>query len=172
MSDLGINSDWQKGPAFLCSPRERWPVSRDFCSSLPEDEVNKAFQPCSTGKIQFLGCLQAVLEGKAMKCDCRVCSLLLSKPAPQHQSLLQVLTRTNRILKARGIMARILRTSAMLAKRAGGFASYTKDEVLSHLRLPLTSDDYNKADRVMLLLTQPQTRSMLDSAPTLSLIHI
>ena len=166
MSDLGINSDWQKGPAFLCSPRESWPVSRDFCSSLPEDEVNKAFQPCSTGKIQFLGCLQAVLEGKKMKCDCRVCSLLLSKPPPQYQSLLQVLTRTNRILKARGVMARILRTSAMLAKRPGGFASYTKEEVLSHLRLPLTSDDYTKADRIMLLLTQPQTRSMLDSAPT------
>ena len=166
LSDLGMDSDWQKGPAFLCDAREEWPVSREFCSSLPEEEVNKAFQPHHTGQPQFLGLLQAVLEGKEMKCKCRVCSLLLSHPPAEHQSLLQVLTRTNRLLKARGIIARILRTSAMLAKRPGGFASFTKEEVQAHLRQALTPEDYSKADRIMLLLTQPQTRSMLDSKPT------
>ena len=30
VSDLGPGSFWQKGPAFLCSVRALWPVSRDF----------------------------------------------------------------------------------------------------------------------------------------------
>ena len=33
------------------------------------------------------------------------------------------------------------------------------------MRAPLSADDYQRADRVMLLLMQPQVKSLLDSVP-------
>ena len=41
LKDLGPGSFWQKGPSFLCSRRDLWPVNRDFISDaeLPEDEI-------------------------------------------------------------------------------------------------------------------------------------
>ena len=33
------------------------------------------------------------------------------------------------------------------------------------MRAPLSADDYQTADRVMLLLMQPQVKSLLDSVP-------
>ena len=43
LSDLGPGSFWQKGPNFLCSRRDTWPVSREFAkSAVPDDEVRGA----------------------------------------------------------------------------------------------------------------------------------
>ena len=41
LEDIGPGSFWQKGPLFLCSRRDMWPVSRDFIDdiAIPEDEV-------------------------------------------------------------------------------------------------------------------------------------
>ena len=40
VADLGPDSFWQRGPAFLCSRRDLWPVSRDFVrEEVPDDEV-------------------------------------------------------------------------------------------------------------------------------------
>ena len=33
------------------------------------------------------------------------------------------------------------------------------------MRAPLSADDYQRVDRVMLLLMQPQVKSLLDSVP-------
>ena len=39
LKDLGPNSFHQNGPSFLCFPREKWPVSRDFDrKNIPEEE--------------------------------------------------------------------------------------------------------------------------------------
>ena len=40
IDDIGPDSIWMSGPSFLSSPREAWPVRRDFVrTSLPSQEV-------------------------------------------------------------------------------------------------------------------------------------
>ena len=64
-------------------------------------------------------------------------------------------------------MARVLRTSATItkAKRPGGYKDFSKEEMNIIMRAPLSAEDYQKADRIMLLLMQPQVKSHLDSQP-------
>ena len=39
LEDIGPGSYWQSGPQFLCSPRELWPVTREFVRvPIPDDE--------------------------------------------------------------------------------------------------------------------------------------
>ena len=172
--DVGMDSAWQNGPAFLQCSREQWPVSRDFKRSIPEDEIVKAM------KTPLPGALLCKLQVN-IPCKCRVCSLLLDpcqcslcarvfkqgEDIGHFQSLRHILTRTRRIEKARGVMARVLRASAMLAKenRQGGYKAYAKEEMLANIASPLTVEDYERADRVILLLMQPQVKQMLDAAP-------
>ena len=52
VEDIGPGSFWQKGPSFLCSRRDIWPVTRDFVrKDLPDNEI------CS--KPAFLYCARA-----------------------------------------------------------------------------------------------------------------
>ena len=64
-------------------------------------------------------------------------------------------------------MARVLRASAMIARerRPGGYKDYTKEEMRANLGAPLAVTDYEKADKIILLLMQPQVKQMLDSTP-------
>ena len=69
------------------------------------------------------------------------------------------------MLKFRGILAQILCTSPIFAKkliREGGYKAYSKEEILGHLAQPLTVDDYTKADKVALMLMQPQVETLLE----------
>ena len=174
--DVGMETTWQNGPAFLQYPREQWPVSRDFKKSIPEEEVVKAM------KSSLPGALLCKLQVKQnILCKCRVCSLMLDpcqcslcarvfkqgEDVGHLQSFRHILTRTRRIEKVRGVMARVLRASAMLARenRPGGYKAYTKEEMLANIAAPPTVADYEKADRVILLLMQPQVKQMLDAAP-------
>ena len=39
LEDIGPDSWWQTGPSFLCSPRDRWPVTREFVRvEIPDEE--------------------------------------------------------------------------------------------------------------------------------------
>ena len=43
LAGIGARFEWQKGPLFLTSRRELWPITRNFISvELPEDEVRSA----------------------------------------------------------------------------------------------------------------------------------
>merc|ERR1711867_126947 len=77
------------------------------------------------------------------------------------------MTGTNKREKARGIMARVLRASAAItkAKRPRGYQDFTNDKMNEIMRKPLSAEDYEKADRIMLLLMQPQVKTLLDSQP-------
>ena len=45
LKDMGLNTAWQRGPEFLCLPRDKWPVGRDFLPlSLPKEEIKLAPQ--------------------------------------------------------------------------------------------------------------------------------
>lgn len=167
--DVGGGSLWQQGPEFLKSPRSEWPISRDFCSpsSIPSEERNTEIQVKASQSANVCS-LQHSLAHNQPPCTCKVCSLLIKEPT-ENQSLIQILQRTNNLLKARGVLARVLRLSKTLADksiRAGGYSAYTKEEIIQLLSVPLSADDYIKADRVALLLMQPQVRKILDSEPT------
>ena len=45
LDDIGPDSFWQTGPSFLCSPRDVWPVTRDFVrGEIPNEEKRHAGQ--------------------------------------------------------------------------------------------------------------------------------
>ena len=62
-------------------------------------------------------------------------------------------------------MARVLRASAAItkSKHPRGYQDFTRDEMDAIMRKPLSTEDYKKADRIMLLLMQPQVKTLLDS---------
>ena len=43
-ADLGPASVWQLGPSYLHQPRSSWPFSRNFVSTIPQEERRKKFQ--------------------------------------------------------------------------------------------------------------------------------
>ena len=55
-------------------------------------------------------------------------------------------------------MARVLQASAKITreKRPGGYTSYTRDEMRAEFAAPLSVTDYEKADKIILLLMQSQ----------------
>ena len=64
-------------------------------------------------------------------------------------------------------MARVLRASAAItkAKRPRGYQDFTRQEMDAIMRKPLSAEDYEKADRIMLLMMQPQVKTLLNSQP-------
>ena len=54
-------------------------------------------------------------------------------------------------------MARVLRASALIAReqRPGGYKDYTKDKMRANIGAPLLVEDYEKPDKIILLLMQP-----------------
>ena len=51
LSDIGVDSFWQVGPSFLRTPRDTWPVTRDFVRvKLPDDELR---HPCQLVAASF-----------------------------------------------------------------------------------------------------------------------
>ena len=50
-------------------------------------------------------------------------------------------------------------------KRPGGYKAYTRDEMEAVIGAPLLVEDYEKADKVILLLMQPQVKLLLDATP-------
>ena len=171
--DVEKDMPWQNGPSFLKLPRENWPVSREFKIKIPDEEVIKTIQE-TVIKVCHLK-----VSDKSV-CSCKVCSLLSApcecssckkaiklSDSPHFQSLCHIMTRTTKIEKVRGIMARVLRTSATITevKRPGGYKDFSQEEMDVIMRAPLSADDYQRADRVIVLLMQPQVKSLLDSVP-------
>ena len=64
-------------------------------------------------------------------------------------------------------MARVLRASAAITKSKcpRGYQDFTRNEMDKIMQKPLNAEDYEKADRIMLLLMQPQVKTLLDSQP-------
>ena len=62
-------------------------------------------------------------------------------------------------------MARVLRASAAItkAKRPRGYQDFTRDDMDAIMRKPLSAEDYEKADKIMFLLMQPQVKNLLDT---------
>ena len=65
-----MDTPWQNGPSFLQLPREDWPVSREFKTKIPEEEVVK------TMKVPVSRICQVKVSSKTL-CLSRIRSLLL-----------------------------------------------------------------------------------------------
>ena len=123
----------QNGPSFLKLLREDWPVSREFKTKIPDEEVVKTTkEPVS--KICHLKvrtksvCPCKVCSLLSDPCDCSACSKAIKPSDSSHfQSLHHIMTRTSKIEKARGIMARVLCTSAAIVQggRPRGYKDYS-----------------------------------------------
>ena len=111
-------------------------------------------------------------------CSCRVCSWLKDpcqcsdckkslnpRESLCFQSFHHILIRTNSIERARGVIARVLRTSKtikdQLLKRPGGYKDYSQEEMKEIIGAPLSVEDYKSADKFILLLMQLQVKNML-----------
>ena len=120
--DVEMNTPGQNGPSFLRLPREEWPVSRDFKNEILEDKVVKTSKT-PTNKLCHLKvstvsfCSYKTCSLLADPCGCSACKVAL-KPNDSlcFQSLRHIMTRTNRIEKSRGIMARVICTSNAIKK--------------------------------------------------------
>ena len=101
VDDIGPGSFWQKGPSFLCSRRDIWPVTRDFVrKELPADEI------CS--KPAFLYCVRAWI----LSCDVGVSSSPAGKsdhPVPDLWAAVEKVSHySNNIKKVIRILAMVL----------------------------------------------------------------
>ena len=161
--DVEKDTPWQNGPSFLKLPRENWPVSREFKIKIPQEEVVKTIQEpaikvCHLKVSDKSVCSCKVCSLLSAPCECSTCRKAIKPSDSSHfQSLCHIMTRTTKIEKVRGVMARVLNTSAAIteAKRPGGYKDCSREEMDVIMRAPLSADDYQRADRMMLLVMQP-----------------
>ena len=103
-------------------------------------------------------------------CQCSACKKAL-KPEDSacFQSFHHMLIRTNKIEKAQGVVARVLCMSRtikdQILERQGGYKDYSHQEIEAIIGALLYAEDYERADKFMLLLMQPQVKNLLNSKP-------
>ena len=134
LSDIGPGSFWQKGPAFLCSRRADWPVSRNFVrKDLPEEEICK--------KSAFLYCLRAHVLTTEIKSPL--------KP-PLWSAIEETTFYSNSLQKVIRILAMVVRgwkmKSEVLLPTVKGVAC-------------IDSSDMQSAESLILLSAMPETYS-------------
>ena len=93
--EVGPGSEWQDGPGFLKLPRERWPLSREFCSEVPPEELRRKVVAVSvarleTGSDRLSRLVEEVMRhattlGKAEAVIARVCRMLFPAEKEQEQ---------------------------------------------------------------------------------------
>ena len=100
--DLGPGSEWQDGPGYLHSTRDKWPITRDFVSKVPIEERRKKFlesEQALAGLLQnnFLGLNHLTVSAD----DQRLIGGLVDKART-------VMGDTDSLTKARMVMARVI----------------------------------------------------------------
>ena len=135
LSVLGPNSFWQKGPSFLGSRRDTWPVTRDFTRpDVPDEEVRS--------KSSLLTKLRAAV----MSSQTAVCKL----PAMPDlwSAIVRVTEYSNSIQKVIRILARLVKGWQLKGRKVVLSAENVGDPVASELET---------AERLLLLSAMPET---------------
>ena len=155
--EIGENSRWDRGYSFMETEREDWPISENVEGQIPDKELVKAVRASSV-KINAIS-KRIVLANKDDPEP-------VERPLALLSALKGILEYSNSILKVRGIFGRVLRLSRLLnSKSKEGIIGNMKEKVNASLRQPFTLDDYKAADCVMLLLSQPAVKRLLNSPP-------
>ena len=139
LKDIGPDSFWQKGPTFLCSRRDLWPVSRDFLpEDVPEEEIR------TRGTYSFL--LRAYIH--------QVSATDVSFPTPPvlWTAVERVLFYSNSFEKVRRILARCIK----------GWSFKALGTLLTSATIgePIASE-LEQAERLMLLAAMHHTAKAL-----------
>ena len=112
LEDIGPGSFWQKGPLFLCSRRDMWPVSREFIDdiAIPEDEVRMKKTFFSHLRITVLECCHM----KAHPLDPEQLGDVLNSP-DLWAAVQRVLLYSNSFAKVKRILALVIKGWKMKA---------------------------------------------------------
>ena len=63
LEDIGPDSEWQKGSGYVYTPRDGWPVSREFRGEVPQDEKRaKFYSQFAAAKIANLSKLDEIMN--------------------------------------------------------------------------------------------------------------
>ena len=104
---------------------------------IPEDEIIKTIHKpvikvCHLKVSNKFTCSCKVCSLLSVPCECSACKSAIKPSDSLHfQSLHHIMTRTTKIEKVRGVMARVPHTSAAItkAKRPGGYKDFSRDEM-------------------------------------------
>ena len=139
VEDLGPNSFWQKGPAFLCSRRDLWPITREFArNEVPDDEVRQS------GKPVLVACM------RAFAVDIQAGNTADDQPTPPllWSAIMRVMNYSDSIVKVTGILARLVK----------GWSMKSKSQALSKETIGDSSpEEIRTAERLLLLSAMPDT---------------
>ena len=140
--DLGPGSFWQKGPSFLCSRRDLWPVTRDFTrSDVPDDEVRQSGKSAWAAYIRVY-VAQVKVGDDQLSCAAGEESPLLWK------AIIRAIHYSDSIVKVIGILARLIKGWSLKSK--GGTVTI---ESLGDS----SPEELLAAERLLLLSAMPET---------------
>ena len=96
IEDIGQGSFWLTGPKFLCSPRDCWPVTREFVRvKIPDEEMRHP------GQVITAAVRAVVLQEKS--------DLFNSILPIKHQVIIQLLLQNNSMESRKRVLALVLR---------------------------------------------------------------
>ena len=135
LEDIGPESYWQSGPQFLCSPRELWPVTREFVRVPVPDEERRL--PAQLLTAAFRG---VVLDKSRTKF-----STITSVLPVTHQVIGTVLDQNNSIESRKRVIALVIR-------------GWNHGKTVQVLSSQPTADELVRSERMIL------AHAMLDTA--------
>ena len=143
---VSIDSEWQTGRPYLRKSREYWPITREFVRTVPEEE--KRLRVFNMVNLVSNVSLEEPEEIKVFR---------RMENIPHYSHSLN---------KVRGVMARLLRISAYCAnfkKRSTTLEVRPKREELEEIaKKSISVEEYSRADKMILLLSQKDVREVLD----------
>ena len=140
MDQIGEDSEWQRGPSFLQSDRECWPISETGECTVPDDEL--------------LPRHRVVNSVQSIRCH----SL--------RDTVKSIFKYSNNYHKNLRILARYLAASRDAAKEKGGWPKETHEErILDAMARPLTGEDIERARKIAFLAFQDEVTEVLNSPP-------
>ena len=147
VAELGPGSFWQKGPSFLGSRRDTWPVTRDFTrSEVPEDETR--------GKSSFLTELRATVMSSITSFLTELRATVMSSKAvtpllPEMWTAIRSVSEySNSILRVTRILARLIKGWKLKAQKVAITADNLGEPVAAELET---------AEKLLLLSSMPET---------------
>ena len=149
LEDIGPGSFWQKGPLFLCSRRDMWPVSRDFIDdiAIPEDEVRVKKTFFSHLRVTVLECCH--MKAHPLAAD----QLNDAHNTPDLWAAVQrVLLYSNSIAKVKRILAWVIKGWKMKAASKTLTVDTIGETEANHLE---------QAEQLILLSAMPLTAAAL-----------
>ena len=146
LRDIGTGSFHQKGPNFLSSPRDRWPVTRDFVpEEIPDNEMRHK-------PVAFSGAVRAGVEGAGIVTE-----------------VIENLTHySNSMIKVQRILARVIRGWGI---RDWGL-EITNPKALTKIAAEPTTEELKRARKVLLVHGMIATSQALEEGRLASLLPV